>query len=234
MYRWFLLILLLLCCLGFGTCVCLLLLDPNKSAVKALQVDTPRIDIESIRQQETKVVVYRLKNVADNDISLESVHASCGCTEWKLDKRQLKSGEYAELSVTFSSGQARNRIGSTIRVFYKNSKTSVVDNLFLELVANVQPDYTIAPQFLDFGKNDEQIQYVTLVPNFPEDIRILEISCTRRYFTVEIVKSNPDKSVVKVSFLKEKKLPGEKDAVLELHTSSLRQPVYQVGLHCEP
>ena len=200
----------------------------------ALQADTNRIDIGKIRQQETKNVTFRLLNTTQNNVSLESVHTSCSCTEWHLDKRQLESGETAELSVTFGSGQARNRIGTIIRVFYKNLKTEVAGNLFLELIADVQPDYDISPPFLDFTNETEMVQYVSLKPRFAEDIRVLDVSCTRSYYDVEVVKSESAESVVKVTFLPEKKLPGEKSAVLELKTSSERKPVYQATLTCEP
>ena len=166
-------------------------------------------------------------------MSLESVHTSCGCTEWKLDKRQLKSGETADLSVTFSSGQARNRLGVIIRVYYKNLETDEPGNLFLELIADIQPDYDVSPPFLDFTEETEMVQHVSLAPHFAENIQVLDISCTRDYYEVEIVKSDPAESVVKVIFMPEKKLPGEKKATLELKTSSERQPVFHVALTCE-
>ena len=198
-----------------------------------LQADVNRIDIGKIRQQETRDVKFVLRNASENGMSLESVHTSCGCTKWKHDKRQLKNGETAELSVTFSSGQARNRLGAVIRVFYKNLETDEAGNLFLELIADIQPDYDVSPPFLDFTEETETVQYVSLKPRFAEDIRVLDISCTRSYYGVEIVKSDPTESVVKVTFLPEKKLPGERQAILELKTSSKRQPVFQVTLTCE-
>ena len=198
--------------------------------VPALQADINRIDIGKIRQQETKDVTFRLLNTTQNALSLESVHTSCGCTEWHLDKRQLTSGESAELSVTFSSGQARNRLGATIRVFYKNLETEETGNLFLELIADVQPDYDISPPFLDFTEETEMVQYVSPKPHFAEGIRVLDISCTRSYYDVEVVRSELAESVIKVVFLPEKKLAGEKKAILELKTSSERQPVYRIDL----
>ena len=200
----------------------------------ALQADVNTIDIGKIRQQETKDVLFRLRNTTQNDLSLESVHTSCGCTEWHLDKRQLESGETAELSVTFSSGQARSKLGAIIRVFYKNLDTNESGNVFLELIADIQPDYDISPQSLDFTEGKESEQYISLTPRYAEDIRGLDVSCTRSYYEVEIVKSEPGESVVKVTFLPEKKLSGEKSAILELKTSSERQPIYQVLLTCNP
>ena len=200
----------------------------------ALQVDTHRIDIGKIRQQETKDVTFRLYNVAENDLSLESVHTSCGCTDWHLDKRQLESGESIDFSVTFSSGQARNRLGATIRIFYKNLVTEESGNLFLELIADIQPDYDISPRLLDFTEETESVQYISLTPRFGEDIRILDVHCTRNYYEVEIVKSEPAESIIKITFLPEKKLPSEKQAVLELTTSSERQPTFQITLTCDP
>jgi hypothetical protein len=112
-------------------------------------------------------------------------------------------------------------------------ETEEAGNLFLELVADVQPDYDISSSSLDFTEKTESVQYVSLKPRFAEDIRVLDISCTRSYYEVEIVKNEPTESVVKVTFLPEKKLPGEKSAILELKTSSERQPVYRVDLTCE-
>jgi hypothetical protein len=120
-----------------------------------------------------------------------------------------------------------------IRVFYKNLETEDAGNMFLELIADIQPDYDVFPPFLEFSEKAEMIQHISLTPRFSEDIRVLDISCTRSYYGVEIVKSDLTESVVKVTFLPEKKLPGEKSAVLELKTSSERQPVYQVDLTCE-
>ena len=52
-------------------------------------------------------------------------------------------------------------------------------------------------------------------------------------YEVEIVKSDAVESMVKVTFLPEKRLPGEWKAILELKTSSERQPVFHVTLTCE-
>ena len=200
----------------------------------SVQVDTHTIDIGKIRQRETRDVAFRLYNASQNDLSLESVHTSCSCTNWHLDKRKLKSNETAELSVTFSSGQGRNRLGATLRVFYKNLETEESGNVFLNLIADIQPDYSILPPFLDFTEATETVQYITLAPRFDEDIRILDTHCTRNYYEVGIVKSEPTESIVGVTFLPEKKLSGEKQAILELKTSSSRQPSYPISLNCDP
>jgi len=231
----------LLCCAGLGASVFYALREPPaenaaSQVIPALQADTTRIDIGKIRQQETRDVTFRLRNTTPNDLSLESVHMSCGCTEWHLDKRQLSSSETAELSVTFSSGLARNRLAATLRVFYKNLETEETGNVFLTIIADIQPDYDISPPFLDFTEEAEMVQYVLLKPRFDEDIRILGIHCTRSYYDVEIVKSELAKSIVRVTFFPEKKLPGEREAILELRTSSERQPIHKVMLrtHDEP
>jgi hypothetical protein len=106
--------------------------------------------------------------------------------------------------------------------------------LFLELIADVQPDYGISPPVLDFAQEMDTVQCVSVKPRFAEDIRVLDISCTRSYYDVETVKSDPAESVVKVTFLPEKKLSGEKEAILELKTSNTRQPVHQISLFCAP
>jgi len=80
----------------------------------------------------------------------------------------------------------------------------------------------------------QPVQYISLKPRFDEDIRILDVHCTRSYYDVEVVKSEPAESIVKVTFLPEKKLPGERKAIVELRTSSERQPTYQFELTCEP
>ena len=228
----------LLCCTGLGISVFYAVRNPTKHTSTQvdteLQSDVNNIDIGTIRQQETKDVTFRLYNASQNDISLESVHTSCGCTEWHLDKRQLEKGESAELSVTFSSGQGRGAIAATIRIFYKNMETEESGNLFLTVLAEIQPDFELSPPFLTFTAEEKSIQYISLKPCFSENIKVLDFSCTRNYYEVEIVKSDSTESVVKVTFLKEKKLPGEKNAILELKTSSERQPVYQVSLTCDP
>ena len=176
----------LLCCTGLGMCVFYALREPvaenvARRVAPALQADTNSLDIGKIRQQETQDVTFRLRNTTQNDLSLESVLASCVCTEWHLDKRRLTSGESAELSVTFSSGLARNRLGATIQVFYKDLGTEETGDLFLELIADVLPDYDISPPFLDFTEEAEMVQYVSLKSRFAENIRVLDVSCTRSY-----------------------------------------------------
>lgn len=224
----------LLCCAGLGVSVfCALrkpVENPESRHKMELQVDVDTIDIGTIRQQETRNVAFHLRNTSQNDLSLESVHTSCGCTEWHLDKRQLKRDESAELSVTFSSGQARGSMAATIRVFYRNLETEETGNLFLTLFADVLPDYDISPAILEFTAKTESTQYVTLKPRFSEDIKVIDISCTRDYYEIEIVENEP---MVKVTFLKGKKLPGEKNAILEIKTTSQRQPVYRIPLFCE-
>lgn len=74
--------------------------------------------------QDTRVSrVYMLRNVGDDTLFIQRVHASCGCTSAPLTKAVLAPGEKVPLEVTFSSGKFSGPVRKTVTVYSSDGNT---------------------------------------------------------------------------------------------------------------
>ncbi|MDA3844341.1 MAG: DUF1573 domain-containing protein [Candidatus Kapabacteria bacterium] len=60
--------------------------------------------------------VMKMKNTGDEVLVITEVNATCGCTGAKLDKKELKPGETAELDITLKVSSS-NKVTKTIKIY---------------------------------------------------------------------------------------------------------------------
>jgi hypothetical protein len=91
---------------------------------------------------------FIIENVFKEDIRIESVNSSCGCTSVSLEQRQLKTREKAELIARFNTIGVSGQRQATVTVRFSAPYTGEVQ---LQVRGNIRTDLQISPSDLNFG-----------------------------------------------------------------------------------
>ncbi len=91
---------------------------------------------------------FVIENVFKEDIQIESVNSSCGCTSVSLEKRNLKTWEKAELVARFNTVGFSGQRQATVTVRFSAPYTGEVQ---LAVRGNIRTDLQIAPGDINFG-----------------------------------------------------------------------------------
>ncbi len=91
---------------------------------------------------------FTVENNNEEDIRLESVKSSCGCTTAKMTKQALKSWEKAEIVVTLDTRGEPGRKDATITVVLAPPFSAEVQ---LQLHAFIRGDIVVQPGAVEFG-----------------------------------------------------------------------------------
>jgi hypothetical protein len=114
----------------------------NVLAAPVLQVTEPKFDFGEVYQGDKVLHVFQLVNEGNEDLLIDRVKSSCGCTAVLVSEKKLFPGGKGELQANFDSSRFRGEVSKTIYV-YSNDPVNPVKQLHiqgkvLELVA-VEP-----------------------------------------------------------------------------------------------
>jgi hypothetical protein len=91
---------------------------------------------------------FVVKNICNEEVEIQSVSSSCGCSTPKMDRRHLKRSEKAEILVTVDTRGSLGPKNSTIKVALMKPSAAEVQ---LQLHAYVRSDVSIEPGVVQFG-----------------------------------------------------------------------------------
>ena len=75
----------------------------EKTGQAVIEIVNPDYDFGEINQGESVSHNYKIKNIGSEDLIISSAKGSCGCTVPEWPKHPIKSGEEANVKVTFNS-----------------------------------------------------------------------------------------------------------------------------------
>ena len=86
----------------------------NKILMPKIALDRDSFDFGEIKQHESVIAEFILKNVGNAPLIIRSVKASCGCTviDWPNDP--IMEGDDTIIKVTFNSGERRGFQSKTV------------------------------------------------------------------------------------------------------------------------
>lgn len=114
----------------------------NVLAAPVLQVPESTFDFGEVYQGDKVLHVFQLINEGNDDLLIDRVKSSCGCTAVMVTEKKLSPGGEGELQANFDSARFRGEVSKTIYI-YSNDPVNPVKQLHiqgkvLELVA-VEP-----------------------------------------------------------------------------------------------
>lgn len=205
----------------------------RNSSETLLQVESRVYDVGRMRQRETRVANFRLKNAAEAPLTLITFLHSCGCTVVRPKRTQLAPQDETEVKVEFASGVSAGARKVRVAVVYKLADDSKRHLLPLRIDAIVDPEYDVQPESLIFHRLLAQRRCVEISCREAECVRITKIECNRACFEAGLISgwSNQAGARIHVDFNPEHCKPGEDiDGQMTVWMDNPRLPVIRVPL----
>ncbi len=159
-------------------------------------------DFGNINQGDVVSHEYVIKNEGTENLILENIKATCGCTAAQPDKRELKPGESTKLKVTFDSAGRKGIQKKYVYVFSNDTERPQVRLSFVtkilfegELDAKVvqQPQISLSINEIDFGKVVEgeiKTTQISIANRGKTDLHIRGVVSTCECFELSLSKQN--------------------------------------------
>lgn len=152
-----------------------------------LQWDTQTIDLKPLPTDSVAEAKFGFVNAGRNEVTIESVKSSCGCTVPTLAKTVYAPGERAEVTARFTIGDRRGAQTTTIRVAVKGEREPALLTLNVTIpeVATLTPPMLLwepgekpAPKTIDVDAMANQPMRVVKVrsssPDFDASVETIE------------------------------------------------------------
>jgi len=115
------------------------------ASVAQIVVDENDIHFGSVAQGEKVERVFRFTNAGDDQLIIERVKSSCGCTAALLSNRDIEPGTTGEVRATFDSTRFQGLVVKTIYLYTNDPAHKVVQ---LHLRGEVRRELSISPNRL--------------------------------------------------------------------------------------
>jgi hypothetical protein len=103
----------------------------------------PNFDFGEILEGQIVTHTFEIQNVGGEDLKIENVQASCGCTAAQPSKKVLKPGEKTTIRVEFDSS---NRMGAQHKAVYVSTNDIINPQFQLSFTAIVVDKLTSPPK----------------------------------------------------------------------------------------
>lgn len=124
----------------------------TKRPQPSLKFTTSSHDFGKVYRGESLTHIFQFKNVGDAPLTIQGVHAACGCTAVEVDKnRQYAPGESGSIEVKFETKDFAGSIAKSITVM---SNEKLLPDRVLTLKAFVKTEFDVTPPLIDFGGVD--------------------------------------------------------------------------------
>lgn len=148
----------------------------SKATIKFKQTN---INFGEIDQGKVVKVDFEFENVGDSVLIIDKVHAPCGCTTVKWEKKEYKPGEKGIIPIQFNSRQYHGKVSKSALVYTNDQENATVK---LELSGEIILKYFSVPEIetenLDFiaaqvGKRYERT--IKIKNTGTSDLKIIDL-----------------------------------------------------------
>jgi hypothetical protein len=186
-------------------------------------------DLGLLRQGVEAKGDFELRNPTSTTVRLLEVSTSCGCTGYELSRREVAPGQSAMLTLTLNTGEARGTVRIRAVVVYQKQGEEQKRVSVLQLQAQMDPDYGVEPERLEFGAGRPSLQRVVLWPRHIPQLRVMAAACNQRFFEAQLVAGDDQQqSVLEVRFLSDDYYSEAGPACVTVFTDSQRQPTVRI------
>jgi hypothetical protein len=113
--------------LAAGFLLCGAAKDESPAQGPRIRVEPEGFDFGRTLPLQTLRKEFRLRNAGDQDLVLQDVRTSCGCTAAIVGKTTLAPGGSTPLSVSLKTGGSRGRIVKSVLVPSNDPKTPLLE-----------------------------------------------------------------------------------------------------------
>ena len=84
---------------------------PAKEKASKITFEETKHDFSKVKEGVELTFVFKFKNVGEENLAIQKVHASCGCTGVTMgNKKEFEKGEEGEITVTVQSNDPENPV----------------------------------------------------------------------------------------------------------------------------
>ena len=143
-------------------------------------------DFGTVARGADTVYRFEITNIYKQDMVIESVTSSCGCTSPSVENDTIKTWEKAYIVAKFNTRTHIGRKGATLTVRFGAPYRASVQ---LHVKGNIRSDVVFSPGAVEFGEVDAgemSEQRVTLTYAGRSDWRIVDVMNDNDHFEVEL------------------------------------------------
>ena len=140
--------------------VMLVCFAPCAVAAPDLQAKTPTFDFGEVYQGEKVPHVFEFSNEGDENLVIDRVRSSCGCTAVLVSEKNIPPGEKGELKANFDSSRFRGAISKTIYIYSNDPVRPVMQ---FHLKGTVRETVAVQPAQINFGQVKAGVPVTTTV-----------------------------------------------------------------------
>jgi len=184
-----------------------------------------------IRQGTLRTIAYSIVNRGSEPLTISEVVASCGCTTTSITKKDIPPGETSVVTLSYDSGQSRGVVRVIAHVIYRRISMDGSESLSLEAKGEIDPDYGINPERLQFKADKKVSQRLVVWPRHTKDLGVTNVTCDKRFFAAHIAGEPTGGQVsIDVTFDPSDYYRDAGPAQLSIATNSHVQPVAHVPI----
>jgi hypothetical protein len=160
--------------------------DETNPEWAAKMFDHLEYDFESLARGSKAEHRFKLKNLYRERIQIAALRSSCGCTEPRVEKDVLESGEETELITEFNTIAFEGSHKATITVIFAEPFHAEVR---LHVRGYVRKDVVFTPGRIEFGSVDSDsgaVKSVKIAYAGRPDWKITDVRSANRNFEVEL------------------------------------------------
>jgi hypothetical protein len=188
-------------------------------------------DLGLLRQGVDAKAEFDLRNRTSAPLRLLDVSTSCGCTGHKLSRTDIGAGESAVLTVTFNTAQSRGVARIHGVVVYGKAGEGQKQRTAFHVQAEIDPDYGVQPERLEFGDGRPVVERVVLWPRHIAELKLDKVVCDKSCFRARILPADASqRHVLEVTFLSQEYYADAGPAHVTVFTNSERQPTLRIPL----
>lgn len=168
-------------------------------------------------------------NTGNATLELTAVKPSCGCTTPGTWDKKVEPGQTGKIPVEFNS---KGFGGDTRKTIQVASNDPAQTNVTLEIKAHVWRPFDVVPSLAYFnfppGSTERQTRVIKIKSNLEEPITLSEPVLTNQNFEAVLKTVTEGKEFELTVSTMPPQGPGNKNAVIELKTSSTNHPVIKL------
>jgi hypothetical protein len=109
-------------------------------------------------------------------------------------------------------------------IAYQKGKETQIRQLVIAFKGQIDPDYVIEPDALQFGDGRPPTQQLALKPHVGTNVKLRDVVCNRPFLRATILPSENDHHDIEVAFLPAQYYSSDDPPVVSVATDSLGQP----------
>lgn len=197
-----------------------------------ISFDIPDYDFGKIYRGMKIEHIFKFTNKGVDDLKIEKVRSSCGCTAVMLSSKVIAPGKTGEVKATFNSQSFTGSVKKKITVYSNDPDTP---KLPLSIFGEVDEEVIVNPKRIDFSKVSHDtsfVQKITIKPSKDFKLKIEKFESTNPIVKVEL-KEDEENGYILEATIPENTSFGRIDGSVIIHTNSKNQSKITVPFYGE-